>query len=187
MSGNIFLTSDLHFCHDRAFLYEPRGFSNVQDMNAAIVQRWNQVVQPEDTVYVLGDIMLNDNEEGMRLLQSLNGHISIVLGNHDTPTRVALYKECSKIESVELAAALKYKGYHFFMTHYPCFTGNLENESLKQGTCNLYGHTHQQTNFYQDIPFMYHVGQDSHNCTPVHIDQVIEDMNNKVIECKSML
>lgn len=183
----IFVTSDLHFCHDRAFVYEPRGFSNVEEMNQAIVERWNAVVQPEDIVYVLGDIMLNNNEEGIRLFNSLNGYKRIVLGNHDTATRQALYKECEKVESVELAAMLKYKGYHFFMTHYPCLTSNLEKESLKQSTLNLYGHTHQQTNFFQDIPYMYHVGMDSHDCTPVHIDKIIEDMNAKMEECKSML
>ena len=184
--SNIYITSDLHFFHDRAFVYEPRGFSNINEMNEAIVKRWNQIVQPEDTVYVLGDIMLNDNEGGIKLLKSLKGHIHIILGNHDTPTREALYKDCENVVEVALAAKLKYKGYHFFMTHYPCFTGNLEKESLKQCTCNLYGHTHQKTNFYQDIPFMFHVGVDSHNCTPVHIDQIIEDMNKKVKECKEM-
>ena len=69
------------------------------------------------------------------------------------------------------------------MTHYPCFTANLEKESLKQCTINLYGHTHQMTNFYQDIPFMYHVGIDSHGCAPVSIDQAILDMKAKVKEC----
>lgn len=156
-------------------------------MNQAIVERWNAVVQPEDIVYVLGDIMLNNNEEGIRLFNSLNGYKRIVLGNHDTATRQALYKECKNVESVELAAMLKYRGYHFFMTHYPCLTGNLEKESLKQCTLNLYGHTHQQTNFFQDRPYMYHIGMDSHDCTPVHIDKIIEDMKAKMEECKSML
>ena len=59
----IFITSDLHFCHDRAFVYEPRGFSNIKEMNQAIVERWNSTVQPEDIVYVLGDIMLNNNDD----------------------------------------------------------------------------------------------------------------------------
>lgn len=58
--SKIWFTSDTHFCHDRGFLYEPRGFTNVEDMNEAIVQRWNSVVAPEDTVYHLGDAMLND-------------------------------------------------------------------------------------------------------------------------------
>jgi len=45
---------------------------------------------------------------------------------------------------------------------------------------NLHGHTHQQTNFLQpDNPFMYHVGMDSHNCTPVHIDEVMTDIRQR--------
>lgn len=185
--SNIWVSSDYHFNHDKPFLYMPRGFSNVQDMNEAIIERHNSLVELEDEVYILGDLMLNDNEKGIECIKRLNGKLHIILGNHDTPTREALYKDCWNVAEVALAARLKYKGYHFFMTHYPCLTGNLEKESLKQCTCNLYGHTHQTTNFYQDIPFVYHVGVDSHNCTPVHIDQVIEDMNKKVKECVEML
>jgi calcineurin-like phosphoesterase family protein len=66
-------------------------------------------------------------------------------------------------------------------------TANLEKESLKQCTINLFGHTHQTKNFYNDIPFMYHVGMDSHNCTPVLLDDAIEEMKNKVQECKEQL
>ena len=58
---------------------------------------------------------------------------------------------------------------------------------LKKCTCNLFGHTHQHTNFYQDIPFMYHVGVDSHNCCPVLLDKAINDMNKKVEECLAKL
>ena len=187
MDRKIWLTSDLHFCHNRGFLYEPRGFTNVYDMNEAIVKNWNERVGPEDTVYLLGDVMLNDNETGLKLLKQLKGHIIIVLGNHDTDVREALYRECWNVCDVVPAARLKYKGYHFFMTHYPCFTANLEKESLKQCTCNLYGHTHQKTNFFQDIPFMYHVGVDSHNCAPVLLDDIIEEMEAKVLECKNQL
>lgn len=187
MSEKIWLTSDTHFGHNRAFLYEPRGFTNVQDMNETIVKNWNEVVGPNDTVYLLGDVMLNNNEIGLTLLKQLNGNIHIILGNHDTDVRAALYRECENVRSVELAAKIKYKGYHFFMTHFPCLTANLEKESLKQCTCNLYGHTHQKTNFFQDMPFMYHVGVDSHNCYPVLLDDIIEEMEAKVQECKEQL
>ena len=178
----IWLTSDLHFCHDQGFIYEPRGFNNIGDMNQTIVNNWNKVVTPEDDVYLLGDVMLNNNEEGIKLLKQLKGNIHIVLGNHDTDARIELYKTCKNIVEIELAFRFKYNGYHFFLPHYPCFTGNLSKESLKQCTCNLFGHTHQHTNFYQDIPFMYHVGVDSHNCTPVLIDDIILEMKNKVKE-----
>ena len=173
--------------HDRAFIYEPRGFKNIYEMNETIIKNYNNVVQSDDDVYCLGDCMLNDNELGIKCIKQLKGNIHIVLGNHDTDTRKELYKTCYNVIEVELALKLKYKDYHFFLTHYPCFTGNLEKESLKQCTCNLYGHTHQSTNFYQDIPFMYHVGVDSHNCTPVSIDQIILEMNNKATECIKQL
>lgn len=176
----IFVTADLHFCHDRAFVYEPRGFSNIEEMNQAIVERWNAVVQPEDIVYVLGDIMLNNNEEGIRLFNSLNGYKRIVLGNHDTATRQALYKECEKVESVELAAMLKYKGYHFFMTHYPCLTGNLDyDKPLKQRTISLCGHSHIQDPFFDwgQSP-IFHCELDTNNCSPWLLDNIIDLINN---------
>lgn len=183
----IWLTSDLHLCHDREWIYKPRGFNSVYEMNAAIVENWNNTVSMEDDVYVLGDLMLNDNDEGLRLIKSLKGNIHIVLGNHDTDSRIEFYNQCWNVVEVENALRLKYNGYHFFMTHYPCITANLEKESLKQCTINLFGHTHQQNNFYQDMPFMYHVGVDSHKCVPVSIEQVIEDCKAKVKECKAFL
>lgn len=40
-------------------------------------------------------------------------------------------------------------------------------------TLNLFGHTHQTSNFYEDKIYMRHVGMDSHSCYPV-----IEDIEN---------
>lgn len=180
---DIWLTSDLHLCHDKDFLYAPRGFDNIQDMNETIVQNWNSVVKPEDEVYLLGDVMLDDIDKGLEILKSLNGKIHIICGNHDTPAKRQKYAECDNVVEVSLAAELKYKKYHFFLTHYPCFTGNIQKESFKKTTCNLYGHTHQTTNFYDDIPFMYHVGLDSHNLIPVNIKDIIEEMKEKRNGC----
>ncbi len=183
----IYVTSDLHLCHNREFVYVPRGFTNVYDMNQAIVERWNAIVQPDDDVYVLGDLMLNDNTTGRKIICDLKGKLHIVPGNHDTDTRIEIYKTCWNVVEIDWAIRLKYCKHTFYMTHFPCMTANLEKESLRQCTCNLYGHTHQKSNFYQDIPFMYHVGMDSHSCTPVSLDQVIIDMYAKAEECKAQL
>lgn len=156
-------------------------------MNEAIVERWNEVVTPNDEAYVLGDLMLNDNAAGLEYLSRLNGTIYVIRGNHDTDNRIELYNNHPKIAGVFDAKYLRYNGYHFYLTHYPCLTGNLEKESLKACTLNLYGHTHQRDNFYEDRPYMYHVGVDSHDCRPVSIDQIIEDMRAKVAECLKML
>ena len=187
MTNRIWLTSDLHLCHDREFIYKPRGFDSVEDMNAAIVEFWNQTVRDGDTVYLLGDVMLKDNEVGLYLLSKLKGHIHIILGNHDTDVRRWLYASCPNVDQVSFATRLKYDGYKFFLSHYPTITGSLEKDSLKKCTCNFYGHTHQKNNFYQEVPFMYHVGVNSHYNTPVCIDEAIEDMKKKWEECKNSL
>lgn len=187
MEHTIWFTSDLHLAHDREFLYKPRGFECISDMNEVIRENWNNVVGEEDEVYVLGDLMLNDNECGIDYIKSLKGMIHVILGNHDTAARIELYSKCPNIVSIEYATVIKYGKYHFYLSHYPTMTSNLEKEHLSQCLINLYGHTHQQTNFYNDIPFMYHVGMDSHNCTPISIEQIIEDCKAKVLECKEML
>lgn len=183
----IYLISDSHFNHDRSFIYEPRGFKNIYDHDIALVKNWNSIIKPEDEVYHLGDVMLGDNTNGLKCLHQLNGKIHIIRGNHDTDTRIELYKNASNVVEIVDAKYIRYKKYHFFLTHYPCITGNLEKDNLKGMTCNFYGHTHQKNNFYEDRPYMYHVGVDSHNCMPVRIEDAIADMEAKVQECLKFL
>ncbi len=180
--SEIWITSDTHFCHDRAFLYEPRGFHSIDEMNEEIIKRWNSMVGQDDIVYLLGDVMLNDNIKGTECLERLNGHIYIALGNHDTDSRVWNYLAAHNVVDVQLAYRFRYRKYHFYLSHYPTMTGNIEAESLRKVTINLFGHTHSKEKFYNDIPFMYNCALDAHNCYPVNLEQVIEDCRNKVEE-----
>ena len=185
--GNIYLTSDLHFGHDREFIWKVRGYNSVEEMNEEQVRKWNETIAEEDDIYILGDVMLGE-PNNIEYLKRLKGIIHIILGNHDTSNREKMYKKLlNVVEVAEVGIRLKYKKHHFVLTHYPMMTGNLEKESLKQMSLNLYGHTHQRTNFYNDMPFMYHVGVDSHNCCPVLLDDIIEEMYAKVKECVTFL
>lgn len=127
-----------------------------------------------------------DYQNGLELIKSLNGQKVIIAGNHDTNKRRELYENELGLKVFD-ATTFSYNGYHFYLSHYPTFTSNLEKEHLKQCIINLYGHTHQKTNFYNDIPFMYHVSVDSHNNYPINIDSIIKDIINKVKECKNYL
>ena len=49
----IYVTSDLHFGHDREFIFGPRGFKTIQEHDEAIIQNWNSVVTKSDLVYIL--------------------------------------------------------------------------------------------------------------------------------------
>ena len=178
MKKKIWMTSDPHFCHNREFLYAPRGFSNVYEMNEAIVERWNSVVGIDDDVYCLGDIMLNDNEQGIKLLKSLKGNIHIVLGNHDTDTRIDLYSNCWNVVEIELAIKMKYKGYHFFLSHYPCMTSNFDDDKpLKQRLISLCGHTHTKDPLLHWIDHpIFHCELDTNNCYPWNLDEIIKNI-----------
>ena len=184
----VYFTSDLHLFHDREFIYKPRGFDNVGDMNAEIERRWNETIGKGDHVYVLGDLMLGGtSNKGIEILSRLNGKIHIVIGNHDTDNRVKLYQSLPNVSSVTYAAKVKYDGYNFYLTHFPCLTGSLEKESLKQMSLNLSGHTHSKDKFYNDLPYVYNVAVDAHGCKPVAIEKIISDMRAKVDECKKLL
>lgn len=175
----IFFTADTHFCHQPEFLWGPRGFSNVEEMNEAIVERWNKIVKPGDIVYHLGDTMLNDNEKGIEYFKRLNGQIFIIWGNHDTQNRTnALFEACRhKLMGGWYAYVIKYGKQSIYLSHYPTLTANFDQKHFSRHVINLHGHTHQQKNWLDPSnPFMYHVGMDSHNCTPVHIDEVITDI-----------
>lgn len=179
---SIYLTSDLHFCHKKDFLYKPRGFTSVGEMNYAIVSIWNNTVKDDDDIYVLGDLMLNDDEEGMFLLKNLRGRLHIIRGNHDSDRRIELYKQCLHIVEVENSIYLHYNGYHFYLSHYPTLTSNFDfDKPLKARLINLCGHSHIQNAFEDWDKYnapIYHCELDAHNCAPIALDQIIQDIQN---------
>ena len=180
----IWLTADLHFCHYKEFIWGPRGFDSVEQMNEAIVSNWNGLVKPEDEVFVLGDIMLKDNEKGIELWNRLVGNKHIILGNHDTPVRTELYKQCPNTIVEGYGYMLKYQHQLFFLSHYPSLTENYDREEpLKKRIINLCGHVHTDDKFHDfDKSLIYHVELNAHNNCPVTIDQVYEDIKNKLNE-----
>lgn len=179
--ANIWLTSDLHLCHDREFVWKARGFNNVDEMNQAIVDRFNSVIQPEDTLYILGDVMLNDNAKAEQYLAQIKGKKIFIRGNHDTNIRVELYKKYTN-EEIKYADVIKVKKKIIYLSHYPTITANADDDPGKT-TLNFHGHTHQTCNFTANGFYMYHVGVDSHDCYPVLIDNIFEDIK-KERECE---
>lgn len=186
----IFVTSDWHLSHDKEFIWKTRGYNSIEEMNYDLIKKHNSLVTTNDDVYVLGDCCLggqNMLEQNRRLMEQFNGKLHIIFGNHCTSTRRKMYAELPNVVECAWSIMLTYKKHHFYMSHFPTLTGNLEQESLKQGILNLFGHTHQNDNFFNEMPFMYHVGVDSHNGKPVLLDNIIKEMYKKVKECKMYL
>lgn len=182
---NYYFTSDLHFCHDKDFIYGPRGFKSVEEHDDIIINNINSVVQPDDVLFILGDIMLNNNDKGLKYLNRINCEkVNIIFGNHDTISRQGLYYHETDCFVLGYAHLFQYNSYHFMLSHYPTLTDNNDSDKpLKRRVINLCGHTHTKDKFVDwDKGLIYHVELDAHNNYPVHIDQIIKDIQNKLNE-----
>ena len=175
----IYFTSDLHLGHDRDFVWGARGFENLEAMETAIVERFNSIATDNDDVYLLGDSMLGDLEHSFSILKQLNGKKHFIIGNHDTSNRIKKYAELTEFP-ILYADVIKYKKRQLYLSHYPTEVSN----GPECQVINLYGHTHQTHNFYEDRYYMYHVGMDSHDCYPVHIDTILAEIGAKKQETK---
>lgn len=183
----IWFTSDWHIGHDKDFLYTPRGFSSIQEHDKEVLKRCNELVQYDDILYILGDLALGlDAIEWNRIYKAINcREVHFIMGNHDTDAKIDKYIDEYGFELEGYATILPLsKTKRLYLSHYPTIVGNFD-DNKKKHTINLYGHTHQKTNFFNDNPYMYHVGVDSHNCYPVSLEQILKDIERKVEELEN--
>ena len=170
----IYFTSDLHLAHDKDFVWKARGFNNVNEMNKTIIKNFNNVVGYDDDLYILGDLILGNIEEGKKLLKQIPGRVHVILGNHDTEQKIEFYKSLGW--DCQWGLLTKIDGYSIFMSHWPTKTQNFNLKPLKREVLNFHGHTHQTSNWTDGEYCMYHVGVDSHNCYPVLFEDIIGDI-----------
>ena len=131
---------------------------------------------------MLGDAMLNDNVRGVELFKQLNGKIYLCIGNHETDNRLAdMGYQCGNIFGIQYAYRLKKGKFHFYLTHYPTLTANADDgKHLAQHVINLCGHRHAKDKFADwDKGLIYHCELDAHDCKPVLLDSIINDIKEK--------
>lgn len=177
----IWITSDLHLQHDKPFIYEARGFSSIQEHDEAIIKNWNKLVEDYDVVYILGDLIMGESEQGIELLRRLNGSLRVILGNHCTTKRIELYKTLPNVEILGYANILKYEKYRFYLSHYPTLCSNFnDGKTFKEKVINLCGHTHTKDCFADiDKGAIFHVEMDTNNCKPWKLDDIICNLKSK--------
>lgn len=179
--NKIFVTSDLHLNHNKDFVYKERGFNSIAEHNEAIVRNWNTTVSDNDIVYVLGDSMLNDDDTTVsKYLKQLRGHIFYIIGNHDTARRLRIYESIGW-KCLGYAHTIQHKKQSFYLSHYPTLCGNYdEDRPLNKQVINICGHTHTKNPFDDfNKGLIYHVDMDAHNCTPVNIDTIVNDIKER--------
>lgn len=163
----IWFSSDLHFNHNKSFIYDARGCDSIEQMNQIILDNFNQLVAPTDDLWLLGDLVMGETYKAHELLTQLPGKKHIILGNHDTTLRTELYRSLGW--DCQYATMLKYNKYCFYLSHYPTLVGNFEEPFAPW---NLHGHTHD-LNAFSVNPRCYNVNVDAHELAPIEINDII--------------
>lgn len=126
--------SDLHIHHKNVIRFDNRPFADTDLMNAVLVNNWNERVTEDDHVYVLGDAFWKNEEESLKILKELKGHLHLVRGNHDAVKGRLRFQW----ESIEDYMEVNDNGRFVILSHYPIpFYRN-----QYYGAIMLYGHVH---------------------------------------------
>lgn len=143
------ITSDLHFGHTNIMKFCPstRGhFTDVDHMNAEMIRLWNESVQPEDLIYILGDVAFTNAERAAAILLSLNGNKILVQGNHDSKlVKDKRFRSCF-IEIHDYLRLVYNKQHLIIMFHYPIY----EWDQMHRGSIHFHGHLHGNPNGMPD-------------------------------------
>lgn len=103
-----------------------------EEMDEALITRWNSVVGVADKVEVLGDMVIN--RRYLPMLDRMNGRKRLVMGNHDI-FKIADYAKY--FEEMKGSKPIDHMGVRFMLTHIPMHV-----DSLSRWDCNLHGHLH---------------------------------------------
>ena len=179
MNKDIWLISDTHFQHANILNFVDsntgkliRGdrFSSVEEMDETMIENWNRVVKPGDTVYHLGDVFFGNKDTFRSIWARLTGSKRLILGNHDDAKFL--------IENGLVQKVTVWKEFHerdLLLSHIPLDPSSLRryrhgrHDEENRMLLNVHGHIHQNPS-----PTKHHrcVCVEHINYTPIHIEEL---------------
>jgi calcineurin-like phosphoesterase family protein len=158
------ITADWHLGETRFDIMQ-RPFTDVMEHCEFIISRHNSVVDPNDVVYVLGDVIYKDADpsEFLPMVRRMNGIKLLIRGNHDagiTDQQFSPYFAAGIIADGG-GGNFTVDGIKCYATHYP--------SSGKKDAFNLVGHIHGAWRVQLNC---LNVGVDVHNYYPLSFDKI---------------
>jgi calcineurin-like phosphoesterase family protein len=191
-SDNVWFTSDTHYAHNNIcrgvsnWITSPdykdcmtRDFTDLEEMNKALVNGINSVVEQNDWLIHLGDWSFGGFEKIQEFREQINcKNIVLLIGNHDQHiqndkkgvrklfTHVANYEEMRVTQGKNPTNTL-------VLCHYPIISWN----GMYQGTKMLHGHQHLKG----ENRFTQNNRMDVGICgnpefRPYHLEEILKDL-----------
>lgn len=167
---NVFFISDTHFGHKNICNFTKddgsklRPWNDVSEMDEALVENWNSVVNPSDKIYHLGDVCLG--KKHLEILSRLNGKKILIRGNHDIFEAKEYMKYFNDIRGVHVMNGM-------ILSHIPIHDGSLERFSI-----NVHGHLHSNRVIKDGVidPRYYSVCVEQIKFTPIELGVLRENI-----------
>lgn len=162
-----FVISDHHLGHENILTFTngtgklTRPFDTLDEMHEVIIECHNKVVRPEDTVYFLGDVVIN-RKKGFPILPLLNGRKILIKGNHDIFKLKDYLPHFADIRGVHV---LPHKA---VLSHVPLHPDSVDRPSWN---LNIHGHLHQNT---LNDPRYFNACVERLNYIPKDIEEIIQ-------------
>jgi calcineurin-like phosphoesterase family protein len=173
--------SDTHFQHRGRPLaagspggvigYCGRPYASVEEMDADLIVRWNAMVGPRDTIYLLGDFGFGSLAKLQPIFAALQGHKRLVVGNHDERNPKVLKLGW---ESIDHLVTVREASMRAIACHYPLETWKNE----RKGYIMLHGHSHGTLK--RVVPHRFDVGVDVRQ-NPVHFETLWQEAQAQTV------
>lgn len=170
-----FFLSDLHLGHKNNMAFDNRPFTSVEENDAAMINNWNDTVNIDDDVYILGDLSWYNVTETTKILEGLNGNKHLVIGNHDKRfLKNKFFRDCfieiEYYKELDIGSDKK-----LILCHYPipCFNGQF------RGNYHFYGHVHntEQWNMIESFKRMHKEARGAGSCNMINVGVMMPYMN----------
>lgn len=181
-----FITSDHHFGHNAILTFEPKRlkddgtqFKDIKEHDQYLINKWNSIVSPEDTVYYLGDFAYKCNMNyAQYCFWSLNGKKILICGNHDNKIAKKFKDSWNEIYELFRIDVIKSNGVlqHVLLSHRPFLT-------WENNCWHFHGHTHGKIEHlnneivipdYHSIRIRKNIGIDTNNGYPYKLEDLIK-------------
>lgn len=144
---NIWFTADPHLYHANIIWMNKRPFKDCDEMYAHFLNDWKSKVKDDDYVFILGDVLWGSQASRLKsLADNLNGHVCIVLGNHDKEktangvngSNFDCFESVSRADYIRVKSEKNGIDQNIFMSHYPALSW----PNKGRGSIHLHGHVH---------------------------------------------
>lgn len=153
----IYIIADTHFGDDNIKIFENRKVSDNE-----IIDRWNEVVNEDDTIYVLGDFAISNKRYVSEILERLKGYKILVKGNHDCLS----YKDYLHTGFDEVYFHPIIVDDFWIMSHEPLYMNN------SMPYANIFGHVHANPIYKDYSNHHFCVCVERINYTPIPFDDI---------------